>query len=201
MKRLLRILLYSTTVLSLLLCVATGVLWVRSYWWFDDLRRQSTWRDAAGFTQRLIRLGSNKGRFLFIRRDYSLLWTDRRNTPPVVSEWERRNGVYFSHEPPIDLYRYSKYPGEQTWTRDFAGCRLQRRLWLTANINMVGVAVILPHAYACAGFAILPALFTRRWRRARRGARLGLCRHCSYDLRGNVSGVCPECGIAITVTA
>ena len=30
----------------------------------------------------------------------------------------------------------------------------------------------------------------RRWRRRRKG----LCVECSYDLTGNVSGVCPECG-------
>jgi predicted RNA-binding Zn-ribbon protein involved in translation (DUF1610 family) len=28
-----------------------------------------------------------------------------------------------------------------------------------------------------------------------------LCRQCGYDLTGNVSGVCPECGTAITVQA
>ncbi|MCP4249914.1 MAG: hypothetical protein GY778_22960 [bacterium] len=34
----------------------------------------------------------------------------------------------------------------------------------------------------------------RRWRRRRRG----LCLPCGYDLTGNVSGVCPECGEAIS---
>ncbi len=32
----------------------------------------------------------------------------------------------------------------------------------------------------------------RRWRRHRKG----LCLKCGYDLEGNVSGVCPECGRA-----
>ena len=32
-------------------------------------------------------------------------------------------------------------------------------------------------------------------RRRRRGR---LCRHCGYNLRGNVSGACPECGAACT---
>lgn len=32
--------------------------------------------------------------------------------------------------------------------------------------------------------------------RMRRRLRLGLCRHCGYDLHGNVSRVCPECGAA-----
>lgn len=31
------------------------------------------------------------------------------------------------------------------------------------------------------------------WRNRRRRA-IGACRRCGYDLTGNVSGVCPECG-------
>jgi hypothetical protein len=200
MRRPLRILLNAATVLSLVLCVATAGLWVRSYWRFDDLGANSTWRDASGFTQRVIRLGSNKGRFLFTDRDISFPWT-YRDTTRIMPDWERHNGVYFSHEPPIDLYRqFPRQPGEQSWTKDFAGCRLRRILELTANHNTVGVVVIVPHAYACAGFAILPALFARRWRRARRGARLGLCRHCGYDLRATPDR-CPECGAVTTTKA
>ena len=33
----------------------------------------------------------------------------------------------------------------------------------------------------------------RRYRRRRKG----LCLKCGYDLTGNVSGVCPECGKAV----
>ena len=33
----------------------------------------------------------------------------------------------------------------------------------------------------------------RRWRRRRKG----LCLKCGYDLKGNVSGTCPECGTKI----
>jgi hypothetical protein len=33
------------------------------------------------------------------------------------------------------------------------------------------------------------------WRRVRR-RRANVCRGCGYDLTGNVSGVCPECGRA-----
>jgi hypothetical protein len=49
---------------------------------------------------------------------------------------------------------------------------------------------------------IIPCLaaawFVSRTKR-RRIARLaaGLCEHCGYDLTGNVSGVCPECGKSI----
>jgi hypothetical protein len=39
-----------------------------------------------------------------------------------------------------------------------------------------------------------PAALRVRLRADRR--RLGLCVSCRYDLRGNVSGICPECGTA-----
>lgn len=44
---------------------------------------------------------------------------------------------------------------------------------------------------------VLPAAlaFRRHRERLRRGA--GLCAQCAYDLRGNESGVCPECGSAL----
>jgi hypothetical protein len=35
------------------------------------------------------------------------------------------------------------------------------------------------------------------WHRDRRRPRPGYCRRCDYDLTGNVSGVCPECGTPI----
>jgi hypothetical protein len=35
-----------------------------------------------------------------------------------------------------------------------------------------------------------------RDRRLKRQRQLGLCLKCGYNLEGNVSGVCPECGCA-----
>jgi hypothetical protein len=37
----------------------------------------------------------------------------------------------------------------------------------------------------------------RRRRREARLRRLGRCLQCEYDLTGNVSGICPECGVAV----
>jgi hypothetical protein len=33
-----------------------------------------------------------------------------------------------------------------------------------------------------------------RWEKRERRRRQGLCTKCGYDLTGNVSGTCPECG-------
>lgn len=43
--------------------------------------------------------------------------------------------------------------------------------------------------------AALPALWVRH--RLKHGRKLGFCARCGYNLTGNVSGVCPECGTAI----
>lgn len=41
---------------------------------------------------------------------------------------------------------------------------------------------------------IYPALLARGPMRRRRRSKLGQCLTCGYDLTGNESGVCPECG-------
>ena len=61
-------------------------------------------------------------------------------------------------------------------------------------------AVFVPYWMLAAGASAIPLargvlLGRRQW--ARRGKVLvGCCRRCGYDLTGNVSGVCPECGSA-----
>ncbi|HEY8748942.1 MAG TPA: hypothetical protein VIM11_13255 [Tepidisphaeraceae bacterium] len=64
--------------------------------------------------------------------------------------------------------------------------------------------VIVPHA----AFMLLFGSFGMVWLRRvirdtvhrRRSAR-GLCVSCSYDLTGNTSGTCPECGKAVAEKA
>lgn len=60
--------------------------------------------------------------------------------------------------------------------------------WLT------GLALVLPSLWVFQRLAVTT--------RVRRRVRRGLCPICGYDLTGNTSGVCPECGtvIAIEVT-
>jgi hypothetical protein len=51
----------------------------------------------------------------------------------------------------------------------------------------------------CVVTAILPATWLWRWRRDRRLRSDGMphCAKCDYNLTGNVSGICPECGTPI----
>jgi hypothetical protein len=50
-------------------------------------------------------------------------------------------------------------------------------------------------------FALLPALWVLIWWLKRRRSTQGRCPACHYDLTGNTSGVCPECGTAVKVVA
>jgi len=63
--------------------------------------------------------------------------------------------------------------------------------------------VSMEHWFIAICSAIYPIIFfirSYRCRRARRGV-LQPCVQCGYDLQGNQSGVCPECGLAREVTA
>jgi hypothetical protein len=58
-------------------------------------------------------------------------------------------------------------------------------------------AVAVPHWFVVALTAVAPAACLRKQMALRRTAfrsRTGLCRLCGYDLRANPSGRCPECG-------
>jgi hypothetical protein len=63
---------------------------------------------------------------------------------------------------------------------------------LTAIIGFPLWAPVL----AFGAYPLIALILSPYWRRRYRRER-GLCLHCGYDLTGNVSNVCPECGTQI----
>jgi predicted RNA-binding Zn-ribbon protein involved in translation (DUF1610 family) len=55
-----------------------------------------------------------------------------------------------------------------------------------------GMSLLLPCWALAAMFSVLPAVWAIR--HLRRSRLPGLCATCGYNLTGNTSGVCPECG-------
>ena len=78
---------------------------------------------------------------------------------------------------------------ESLWDSAF-GSHRNRRCTYSVRVNLPLIA-ILAAAYPC-------FFFYRTYRR-RRGRPANACANCSYDLTGNESGVCPECGTTAAV--
>ena len=98
-------------------------------------------------------------------------------------QYTRSPTPYASGQPAFHFWagtdrRITLSPPDDSGASRFRLNYLEFNGWLVAGL----VAV-----YPCATFLRGP------WRRHRRGAR-GQCVHCGYDLTGNLSGVCPECG-------
>ena len=88
----------------------------------------------------------------------------------VYDDW---SGEFFTHDFP------EHDPGRYRTTRT----RIRRA---TAPFPLLAAALALP---------ALAAVATHLWRRARQRRRPpGLCRACGYNLTGNTSGKCSECG-------
>lgn len=82
---------------------------------------------------------------------------------------------------------------------------LYAKNWANAHSQMLGFgwlaapnirAVIIPFWFLTPMAGLACWLIFRNSKKRLRGRReqLGLCQVCGYDLRGNTSGICPECG-------
>ena len=70
--------------------------------------------------------------------------------------------------------------------------------WRQRGQNGDGWRIFVPVIYLVVGFAAYPVLLIAYSLILRfRSRQPGFCRTCSYDLTGNESGTCPECGTAI----
>jgi len=77
------------------------------------------------------------------------------------------------------------------------GAFIGPRLYHTTNYDRRGFGTLLAMIFGA------PVYFVVLWRKSRREKRVefrrknGICVNCGYDLRGNTTGICPECGEAV----
>ena len=158
--------------LSLLLCVATTVMWGRSYWWADEIARRST-------TPRFVKIGNTAyvpDSSLVSERGY--IWFD------FFDVGENRN---IQWEMSYERRRAEHDPGH------YANLNLGTGfLGLGYYHDTMGYwhMIVVPHWFVTLSFAIPPFVFVLRWFRR---PRIGHCPSCGYDLRAT-EGECPECG-------
>ena len=80
------------------------------------------------------------------------------------------------------------YAAKEPWT-EFA----QRLLGFGWPVKMITGQILIPVWLLVVAVGFPTAIL---WWRDRR-PKAGLCEVCKYDLTGNVSGICPECGEAV----
>ena len=179
-----RRLINALSVLSLLLLLATAVLWVRARWFRDAFARTNAQGD--GWVVTTTSRGAG-----------GVEWTVRRVEPHDGSP--RRFITYSNrHSPRLTVVGIRPAPrglgfGAERFT-------LQARNGVNGRMmNMTWSGVLMPFWAVTVLFGILPSHAAWRWvRRRRASARVaaGLCPGCGYDLRGT-PGRCPECGRAV----
>ncbi len=164
MKRLRRIILASAAVLSLLLCLATVAMWMRSYWVTDGLQ--------VPVPPPNLNLWSQRGR-LIIYETY---------TPPKLNGWQHDTGGPL-WELGFDGSNYCL-----GYYFHFAGFSAAGK---TANRGDSFIG--MPYWFLVALTGFLPLVQGARWRVARKKHLPGICFACGYDLRATPD-CCPECG-------
>jgi hypothetical protein len=182
-----RRLLTCLSVLSLILCVGTVALWVRSYWRDDGLDWPSGNANAAVGTG----IYSSGGTVRCQRVALPALMRRGLNFKPQPLQFfslPHVNVASIGSQPPVT--------GPSILNVGFLGFGLvadtegswsQGPIWL----ELPDWAVILL-------MLILPVLWLRNAMRRRLIPGPAHCTACSYDLTGNLSGTCPECGRPIS---
>lgn len=161
---------------SLVLCLATAALWVRSYMRLDSVvLRRSTITDS--------------------------IWSLRGSI--ALSRTEHRSGGRSSHgKPEVEYHAVPAegFVGPNAWASSFAGARTIRYAFLgfgflraSDPLTQSNRWLWFPHWFAALLCAIIPALYLHAVLRTRRVVRLNLCPTCGYDLRATPDR-CPECG-------
>ena len=211
MRRMLRILLNAGTVLSLVLCVATAGLWVRSYQVGDLYHRtREETLDDREYVARSAFIESGRGTLGVTVTAITVPAATVRAAgyvpvaigPSRVTQCRPPVGVVARWQ----LDRRPLRPGSWAWTR--AGVLVEDRredtMYTPANrINFVAKmrqrSIVLPCRLVVALTALAPAWAAVRYMR-RRKVRPGCCVHCGYDLRATPER-CPECGNALVAAA
>jgi hypothetical protein len=201
MHRLARWPLNALTVLSLLLCVATVASWVRSrraivqapFIWRGARCRVYVWHGSAGMDnapeerEYNLRTAAVNERKRFQRQAADLAATAHRMAESPLAQ-STDQWSHLGDQADAD---------ERAAIADVEDARCRR-----AELRFKGPwsceSRFVPAAAAAVTLALPGIRLLRAARKRARRGDAGRCLACGYDLTGNVSGICPECGTART---
>jgi len=156
---------------SLALCLATVVLWIRGYRIWDD------WDWVASDGHLNIQFASSRGK---------IAWCVSRDSPNFALAGLGHIGLQ-----PVDLHDLGTRASFDLATFGFF-------IKITHYRSLRWWRVAVPDWFPAALFLLPPIVWTKR--RYRRERHFGHCRQCGYDLRATPER-CPECGTAASPTA
>ena len=162
------------TVVSVVLMLATLGLWVVGLWFAVSWNFNKYTQNPSGLNFKQYAVESFTGAIQF--RTAEIKVVSNKALTMVKSIWP--DGMNLDFE---------EVPFEMRWS---------------FGLSKVGTGTILkiPNWFFALLFSILPVVWFVG-RKKRRLAFLGKCPSCGYDLTGNESGECPECGVATKAEA
>ena len=165
-----RMLLKPVVVFCCMGCVASAGLWIRSYRYADGIHAVWTNGNQLGLSSMFGAFGF---RFFRLQEGFSFSGIE-------ITKWGSRSIVGAR---PMRGDRYASF----SWGRTTPSPLPQGRYTQITHLSVPywGVFTLF-----FIGFLVT---FVRAYRRLRQLG-LNICRYCGYNLTGNVSGVCPECG-------
>jgi hypothetical protein len=191
LRRALRYAFTILSALSLLLCVAVCVLWVRSYVRADDVHwRQDYLTEGTAETRKAI-LSSVRG----------VLWGFvHRDTTPL-GPGDRDDFLHLEANPFENRWDVVPWPdesdlpyGNRWWQR--RGFYFDREQYRVFDTTASALEIGMPYWLLAAVTGACPVAWLSNNRRRRRRSRLSQCLSCGYDLRASPER-CPECGTTV----
>jgi hypothetical protein len=183
------------TAVSLVLCVAACVLWVRSYYRAERIEFQRSHLSGPRQYQVAQSLFVADGLAVFVRDLMRAEYEgDEVITGPLFEPRRLSNGLRRDSAPPrrfLDNLNDSDYWPHYGFLAETRGTAYGPRdgIWYTV--------VCVPCWVVAGAAALLPTVRLAAVTRRRLRRRANRCSQCGYDLTANVSGVCPECGKAV----
>ena len=181
-----RRLVHLLTALSLLLCAAAFVLWVRSYIRLDVVGRTSMWPEGANWYWRNWHFRSADGGLRLMSDGFLI------NSPTFADQWAQEVGQgYWRAYEPGEMGPREPFPGNlwfDFWSQRRGSDRPGPEVIYSDRLN-----VRVPYWLPVLLTATAPLFLFLRRRRNRSRVRDNLCSACGYDLRATPT-LCPECG-------